>query len=1162
MSAYIPLIKKTCWIDLSAEHKKLRRELENDVKQACVDKEQLQPIMLQGAFGIGKTNSLYYLFHYGWCELNTPTFYVSLDILIQSIKESAAKQPSGKIQNSDLGSIINNILLSQIVSLKNDDWNKLSDVYFPEFKGCNLNKYLKDFQKVEVIEDSKSDTVKFQNLFSEKVIKQAIDSAYRPILLIDEFESKFYELKKYIETSGGGVLRELFDQVVQDSEMFYLIIGNGPASGYEIAKERGDDALDSETAANRRLKTKQIPFPTANLLQKSFLNDYSKGYINFIWWLSRCRPGHILKLKDALGSSEELFKLNTSELVTRPIFKEPIDDGGESVTYLKTGFFNEIPGKIQAVMLNRLLTSFEPQEFEIEDCKSDLKDCVTYFYSANKTINAESDLLSVLRDDLYIIHLKKFQDEGNYSSVNYIEHIQPYFSYILNGISDNKGNIAFGMIGDTEPCKVLSEIFLIPLLELTYDFISLYQDDSVKETRETLNFLLSIIHQINESKEKDDLDTFVPNTYELFEKCRMNKPVKLFLQLSLHSIRQSIEQPIGSPQLKYKDQQLGTLLKEINSKARIPIIYHKEDNLQLYFIPDLENDLLDNYLSILKEYFYGIFHDRFHNNGEIIIRVIYMSENERVEKFKTSLHFINGDISEPEPIVILKKFEIVNFESYRLNFGGQIRDYLDSISKIGIIGINNGELDRDDGKKEEEALDLKRIIDVIGRRPWTDKKETIRTIEHYKKLLFEGDNSIFKSILKKAQLEYNDKLSELVCDKDTFKSYLSDYSYLTKILNDKAEAYDSFTSQIGLLYLFENKFADETLKQLLKLVKEDYKFEVNKDDPSRGINFKTLFSILTKNQNELETLKKEFDLNSSFISSYSSFAKLLNNQDEITSLSDFFLYLKCSQDSHFIESYHKALGGYDTPELSVTLYNNSYLHTLDSDKIEQELSDSISKIESNFSEVRSTIVEKLEDLKNLINESQTISSYAEKLSKAMKGISFIKQLVNKNLTLSLLLILTSIIEHLKTVLENSKTFSSQIVNIIDGINVQKTKVDVIQDEIDKYYKDSLTTKLLDYEFSKKLIDEYLWKKIFLQDNLFREEIENLLGVSTNYYNPFTSPIIYKDKINKFKELLQTVYNKTQPKFDELMNKIKEIDNRVQDTKKVESFIANLLNSTE
>lgn len=43
---YIPLIKRTKWVDLSNEHKKLRETVESDLKEGC-NKGNIQPIMLQ-----------------------------------------------------------------------------------------------------------------------------------------------------------------------------------------------------------------------------------------------------------------------------------------------------------------------------------------------------------------------------------------------------------------------------------------------------------------------------------------------------------------------------------------------------------------------------------------------------------------------------------------------------------------------------------------------------------------------------------------------------------------------------------------------------------------------------------------------------------------------------------------------------------------------------------------------------------------------------------------------------------------------------------------------------------------------------------------------------------------------------------------------------------
>ena len=95
---YIPLIKRTKWVDLSNEHKRLRETVESDLKEGC-NKGNIQPIMLQGAFGIGKSTTLYYLFHYGWEVLKTPTFYMPLAKIVDAVKKEAESLESGKVQN-------------------------------------------------------------------------------------------------------------------------------------------------------------------------------------------------------------------------------------------------------------------------------------------------------------------------------------------------------------------------------------------------------------------------------------------------------------------------------------------------------------------------------------------------------------------------------------------------------------------------------------------------------------------------------------------------------------------------------------------------------------------------------------------------------------------------------------------------------------------------------------------------------------------------------------------------------------------------------------------------------------------------------------------------------------------------------------------------------
>jgi len=1005
----------------------------------------------------------------------------------------------------------------------------------------------------------------FENNFSKSIIVDAVNSSNRPILLIDEFESKFYELKKYIDSSGGGVLRHLFDDIVQNTNLFYLIIGNGPASGYEIAKERGDDSSDSETAANRRLKTKPIPFPTSNLLLRSFLKDDPKGYINFIWWLSRCRPGHIMKLRDSLGQFEDLATLSFSELITKTIFNEPIDDGGEAVTYLKTEFFNQFPGRIKSKYLVKELINFAPSIFELDETdKTDLRECLNLFYCTSKLINAEQDILPELQKDIYNAKLIKCQEQGKYTHVDYSKHIEPFFNYILSAISNEKGEIGFGMINDTKPDEVLSTTFLLPLLELTYDFISLYQDDSITETKETLDFILSIIDQISRSAELGEVDVLMPSIFDAFEKCKLTRNNKVYLQLSLYAIRESIEQPIGSPRLKYKNEQVSALLEDINISEALPLIFHKEENLYNYFIPALTNEILDKYLKDLQEYLYAIFYDKFHKDGDIVIRIIYFEKNEKIDEFRTNLLYKDGDTNNPKPIYSLNKIDVVDLDSYQLNFGGQIRDYIDSVSQIGIIAVSNKESEIVTLKNDDSILNLKDIIKVIGDRPWTAKKEAIRTIEHYRKLLFDGENSTFKSIHKLANEEYKAKLKESVNAEEEFQKNVYDYNYIDKIIKDEAESYEKFTSNISLLYLFENKRIEDSFKQLLELCKNDYQFDIDKEDPVKGINYKNLLTILTKNKKDLDTHFSNFDLNSSFLSRLSKFTETLLNEDDLNNIDEYYSYLRNNSEISIIRSYHNALGGYSLPELTESLYNLNYLRTLATSDLIGSISEDLGDIEKSLSEVRVGIVSKLDELKVILDESQSLSSYPEKLNKAIKGIVLIKTILDKDPSNSTLLVINSVIKHFNKVVNDSELFFEQLEEIYNDINAQKLKVEAFQEEIDTLYNEPLTERILGFTYTVKRTDNYLWKKQFLNSNLKnnKEEYDKLLYELKRYANPFSSPTLYPDRIKYFYQCLTTIYNKLEPGFTEMVEKMQEIKKTAETTTQLQNFIIQLLTPVE
>jgi DNA replication protein DnaC len=60
-------------------------------------KNDTSPIMVKGAFGIGKTATLHYMFHYAWTKLGVPAFMLNLEDIIAEIKKYL-------IENNDLKS--------------------------------------------------------------------------------------------------------------------------------------------------------------------------------------------------------------------------------------------------------------------------------------------------------------------------------------------------------------------------------------------------------------------------------------------------------------------------------------------------------------------------------------------------------------------------------------------------------------------------------------------------------------------------------------------------------------------------------------------------------------------------------------------------------------------------------------------------------------------------------------------------------------------------------------------------------------------------------------------------------------------------------------------------------------------------------------------------
>ena len=213
---------------------------------------------------------------------------------------------------------------------------------------------------------------------------------------------------------------------------------------------------------------------------------------------------------------------------------------------------------------------------------------------------------------------------------------------------------------------------------------------------------------INKS-ETGDIDLGFPNTYDIFDEnsIKVNQHDNTYIQLSLKTIRESIEQPIGSPKLRYKNEPIIDRIENIDKFDKV--FAFKDGDREVIIIPDLTDDkLLESYIDNLKIYFQDNWRrDRnYVGNGKLITNVIYFKENEKIDQFKNWLIYQQDHDDNPiELPCLLKKLDIKNFNQFQIHNSQRIADFINSICQIGIIGKGSGELSFID---DEETIEIRR----------------------------------------------------------------------------------------------------------------------------------------------------------------------------------------------------------------------------------------------------------------------------------------------------------------------------------------------------------------------------------------------------------------------------------------------------------------------
>lgn len=563
-------VRNAVWIDLSNNHTSTREFLEEQIKEACVNKNDTSPVMVKGAFGIGKTATLHYLFHYAWTKLKVPAFYVNLEQIIEELKIYVKDQGLTKLPNTLVSKFIGDLLDTQVGLLKTCDFNEIDSnkIFFPSFSKGNLQEYITGFKPAILHTTNNGGFInKSLPLFDIKTIKE-FNPENRYLLLVDEFESKYHELKKLIQSSEGGLLRHFFDDISSiSSTNYYCIIGNGPASGYELNVDLVDNLPESNAAQQRRLTVKQIFIPTVDSLSKSFLKDYPIGHVNFFWWLSRSRPGQIKKLKESIQPYDDLMSGNYASFIRdNKVLEDPIDDIGEAnVTFLKTEVFQNLNPSLKDIVKDLLVKlQMHKRDNNTDESKNLLLEGKDILFASNKPIDYNKII-----GGLQKIILKRIETNEKYQIINF-DLLHVYLDLILRSITDENKRIAFGCLDKTNVEKALHKGFLVPLFGLLYDFISIYEDETEEKTKRILDLVLELIAI---AEDADNIEKNFREIYDLFDINQQREP-QIFIQLNLFALRESIEQPIGSPILSYKNNLLEDKIKEIESFNRV-IIYKK-----------------------------------------------------------------------------------------------------------------------------------------------------------------------------------------------------------------------------------------------------------------------------------------------------------------------------------------------------------------------------------------------------------------------------------------------------------------------------------------------------------------------------------------------------------------------------------------------------------
>jgi len=253
----------TEWEDLTNNHEERREFIESSIDDWPEDIVQASYVI--GAIGAGKTQLLTHLFKYSYVSSGTPALYVTMGQLLDDIERMTGYPDEIDIISQEKL----HDTIEQIVEEKCEEINRITQ----DGSEFSRDNYLLDSGRLPSVDDYIKTLGVDREQFSE------ITAQDRAVLIIDEMEESYNRLGDMVAQTTGP-LREVVERVERGNSSFYLIGGFGYASVHELGE-----------AEYRRVNPITLPIIKPQSIEGVLGGSISTRRRNFIWWMSRGRPG-------------------------------------------------------------------------------------------------------------------------------------------------------------------------------------------------------------------------------------------------------------------------------------------------------------------------------------------------------------------------------------------------------------------------------------------------------------------------------------------------------------------------------------------------------------------------------------------------------------------------------------------------------------------------------------------------------------------------------------------------------------------------------------------------------------------------------------------------------------------------------------------------------